>query len=140
MFVEFSDIPDSSILWIYGSSKKISKNNQLIIGEKIKLFLDQWSHHGKPLTEDNPTGGCSMDGLQRLVVSIDDEFQLDLYNRLNVFISIDHQVECIHSSCLKSKDYINYDTLFFDLNILHKSELENWLIPIKNGWCKRFLD
>ncbi|MBT7895975.1 MAG: hypothetical protein HN564_03160 [Flavobacteriales bacterium] len=157
MFVEFSDIPDSSLLWIYGSSKKISKNNQLIIGEKIKLFLDKWSHHGKPLTcsfsfffnrfiviclneEDNPTGGCSMDGLQRLVVSIDDEFQLDLYNRLNVFISIDHQVECIHSSCLKSKDYINYDTLFFDLNILHKSELENWLIPIKNGWCKRFLD
>ena len=81
-----------------------------------------------------------MDGLQRLVVSIDDEFQLDLYNRLNVFISIDHQVECIQCSCLKSKDYISYDTLFFDLNILHKSELENWLIPIKNGWCKRFLD
>ena len=157
MFVEFSDISDDSRLWLYGSSKIISHDNQIKISKKIKDFLQKWTSHGEPLIcsfkifhdrfiilcldEDrNPTGGCSMDGLQRLILSINDEFLLDLYNRLNVFISIDNQVECVNSKLLKSKDYITYDTLFFDLNINKKKELESWLVPIKSGWCKRFLD
>ena len=81
-----------------------------------------------------------MDGLQRLMLSINKEFRLDLYNRLNVFVLINDNIKCIDVMSLKENELISYNTMFYNLNIKVKKELKDWLIPIKNGWCKRFLD
>jgi len=157
MFVDFKNISDNSRLWIYGSAKVLTSDIQFSISKKITSFLNSWAHHGKSLTcsftilydrfivialdEDiNQTGGCSMDGLQKLILKIDDDFSLDLYNRLNVFINTENKITCINSNMLNANNDITEDSLFFDLNISKKKELSNWLIPIKKGWCKRFLD
>ena len=34
----------------------------------------------------------------------------------------------------------NRDTLFYDITIQKKSELSNWLKPIKDGWCSGLLE
>ena len=95
MFVDFKNISDNSRLWIYGSAKALTSEIQISISQKIISFLNSWTHHGKSLTcsfsilhdrfivialdEDiNQTGGCSMDGLQKLIIKIDDDFSLDL--------------------------------------------------------------
>ena len=157
MFVDFKNISDNSLLWIYGSAKGLTSDIQISISQKIISFLNSWAHHGKSLTcsfsilhdrfivialdEDiNQTGGCSIDGLQKLILKIDDDFSLDLYNRLNVFINAENEIICINSSILNTNDYITEDSLFFDLNISKKKDLSNWIIPIKKGWCKRLLD
>ena len=157
MFIDFKNISDNSRLWIYGSAKVLTSDIQFSISKKITSFLNSWAHHGKYLTcsftilydrfivialdEDiNQTGGCSMDGLQKLILKIDDDFSLDLYNRLNVFINTENKITCINSNMLNANNDITEDSLFFDLNISKKKELSNWLIPIKIGWCKRFLD
>jgi hypothetical protein len=157
MFIDFKNISDNSRLWIYGSAKVLTSDIQFSISKKITSFLNSWAHHGKSLTcsftilydrfivialdEDiNQTGGCSMDGLQKLILKIDDDFSLDLYNRLNVFINTENKITCINSNMLIANNDITEDSLFFDLNISKKKELSNWLIPIKKGWCKRFLD
>ena len=157
MFVDFKNISDNSLLWIYGSAKGLTSDIQISISQKIISFLNSWAHHGKSLTcsfsilhdrfivialdEDiNQTGGCSIDGLQKLILKIDDDFSLDLYNRLNVFINAENEIICINSSILNTNDYITEDSLFFDLNISKKKDLSNWIIPIKRGWCKRLLD
>ena len=157
MFVDFKNISDNSRLWIYGSAKVLTSDIQISISKKIISFLNSWVHHGNSLTcsftilydrfivialdEDiNQTGGCSMDGLQKLILKIDDDFSLDLYNRLNVFINTENKITCINSNMLNANNDITEDSLFFDLNISKKKELSNWLIPIKKGWCKRFLD
>lgn len=157
MFIDFKNISDNSRLWIYGSAKVLTSDIQFSISKKITSFLNSWAHHGKSLTcsftilydrfivialdEDiNQTGGCSMDGLQKLILKIDDDFSLDLYNRLNVFINTENKITCINSNMLNTNCDITEDSLFFDLNISKKKELSNWLIPIKKGWCKRFLD
>ena len=157
MFIDFKNISDNSRLWIYGSAKVLTSDIQFSISKKITSFLNSWAHHGKSLTcsftilydrfivialdEDiNQTGGCSMDGLQKLILKIDDDFSLDLYNRLNVFINTENKITCINSNMLNANNDITEDSLFFDLNISKKKELSNWLIPIKIGWCKRFLD
>jgi hypothetical protein len=157
MFIDFKNISDNSRLWIYGSAKVLTSDIQFSISKKITSFLNSWAHHGKSLTcsftilydrfivialdEDiNQTGGCSMDGLQKLILKIDDDFSLDLYNRLNVFINTENKITCINSNMLNANNDITEDSLFFDLNISKKKELSNWLIPVKKGWCKRFLD
>ena len=157
MFIDFKNISDNSRLWIYGSAKVLTSDIQFSISKKITSFLNSWAHHGKSLTcsftilydrfivialdeNINQTGGCSMDGLQKLILKIDDDFSLDLYNRLNVFINTENKITCINSNMLNANNDITEDSLFFDLNISKKKELSNWLIPIKKGWCKRFLD
>ncbi|MDA9325547.1 hypothetical protein N9Q36_02390 [Flavobacteriales bacterium] len=157
MFIDFKNISDNSRLWIYGSAKVLTSDIQISISKKIISFLNSWVHHGNSLTcsftilherfivialdEDiNQTGGCSMDGLQKLILKIDEDFCLDLYNRLNVFINAKNKITCINSNMLKTNYDITEDSLFFDLNISKKKDLSSWLIPIKKGWCKRFLD
>ena len=60
--------------------------------------------------------------------------------RMNIFVKVDNKIECIHSSNIGTFNGISEETLFFNLNISNKKDLSNWLIPIKDGWCKRFLN
>ena len=41
---------------------------------------------------------------------------------------------------LKDNTNINSQTLFYNLNISTKKELNTLLIPIKDGWCSRYLN
>ena len=155
MITNFKTISNKSRLWIYASESKIKKTNQIIIINKIENFLKNWEYHKKPLTsavticEDHfivialddsyyGVGGCSIDSLQRIIQELENDFSLSLLNRLNVFCRINNQIICIPTFNLK--ELVNESTLFYDLTILKKSELVNYLKPIKDGWCKRFLN
>ncbi|MFT4802603.1 MAG: hypothetical protein ACI93N_002383 [Flavobacteriaceae bacterium] len=54
-------------------------------------------------------------------------------NRLNVFCKIENEILCIPSFKLAS--VVDKDTLFYDLTILAKSDLNTYLKPISEGWC-----
>ena len=99
MFVEFQNLSNSSRIWIYGSDKIISEDIQKIIGIKFKDFLNNWYHHGKPLTASfdflhnrflviavnekyNPIGGCSIDYSLQLVKDISKTIDNNLLDRL----------------------------------------------------------
>ena len=157
MFVEFQDLSDNSRIWVYASETIIPKDIQSIVGSKLTNFLNEWYHHGKPLTSSfnflhnrflvigldetiNPTGGCSMDVLQNLILELDNLYKFNFYERMNVFIKLDNKITCVHSNQLSSYDNVSKETLFFNLNISNKKDLNTWIIPIKNGWCNRFLN
>ena len=78
-----------------------------------------------------------MDGLQRLIQTLEQQLSLSLMNRLNVFCKIDGEIECIPS--FNFKDSVDSDTLFYDLTIQKKSEINSYLKPVKNGWCRTLL-
>ena len=71
---------------------------------------------------------------------ISEENKFNFYERMNVFVKIDNKIQCIQSSNLSNYNSISKETLFFNLNISNKKDLDNWLIPIKDGWCSRFLN
>ena len=88
MFVDFKNLPDASKIWVYGSEQNINSDTQIEIGNILKNFLNDWSHHGNTLTSSyefienrflvigidqsfKPTGGCSIDKLQNLILKID---------------------------------------------------------------------
>ncbi len=154
MLTEFKSLSDDSRLWVYGSETELTKEQQGVIANKLSEFLKTWEYHQKELTasfnifenrfvvialDDSiyGVGGCSMDGLQRLIQELEQELNISLMNRLNVFCKIEDAIVCVPSFKLGS--IANSDTLFYDLTVLKKAELTIWLKPISEGWCKTFL-
>ena len=150
MLVDFNSISDESRLWIYGSESKLTGYHQEVILNKISEYLKTWDYHNNPLTaaitikEDHfiiialddsefGVGGCSIDSLQRIIQELENELSISLLNRLNIFYRVDDNIKCI--ATLKLAEYVNKETLFYDLTIQKKRELLNWLKPIEEGWC-----
>jgi len=155
MYIDFNQLPENSRLWVYGSSRKIHEEDKLKIHKIIVPFLQKWQHHGKSLTSSytilnnhflivgldesiNPTGGCSMDGLQNIILKID--YNFNFFERLNVFLFLENEVKCISSKDINQIPYVDQNSLMFNLNIEKKQDINGWLIPIKDSWCKRFLN
>ena len=150
MLVHYKDIPNDSRIWIYASDHILSNEHENVIKKKIEQHIINWKSHKSPLTaavtilenhfiiillddSKNSASGCSIDSLQRIILELELHLEISLTNRLNIFCRIDDMIHCYHSSRLHEN--ANSETLFYDLTIQRKSELEYYLKPISNGWC-----
>ena len=85
----------------------------------------------------NGASGCSIDTLQKTIQKIEKEFSISLMNRLNVFCKIEDEILSMPSFKLGS--VADKDTLFYDLTILTKNDLNTYLKPISEGWCAHLI-
>ncbi len=150
MLANFHALPEESRIWLYAAENALSKGQQDYILKVISDALKGWNAHKQPLTagvtilenhfivvalDENKNGasGCSIDTLQNTIQKIEKELTLSLMNRLNVFCKIEDEVLCIPS--FKLGNVADKDTLFYDLTILTKSDLNTYLKKISEGWC-----
>ena len=154
MLVEFENISDDSRIWIYASPIFLDNENQSYISKLLSNYIDSWQAHQVSLTasltilenhfivialDENIAGasGCSIDALQHKIQEIEHYLAVSLTNRLNIFCQIENKIQCLPSSELSK--FANKETLFYDLTIQKKSDLNSYLKPIKEGWCSRLL-
>ena len=154
MLVDFNTTADQSRIWIYAAEHKLTNEQENNILKSISDYLQNWEAHKVPLTagvtilenrfivvalddSKNDASGCSIDTLQNTIQELENELSISLLNRLNVFCKIREEIKCIPTFRLKNE--IDEDTLFYDLTIQKKSEIESWLKPIKDGWCSSYL-
>ena len=150
MLVDFDLIDDSSRIWIYGSEQKLINEQEIYILKFISDHLKGWNSHGNHLKSavtilknhfivvaldesENRASGCSIDTLQNTIQIIEKELSISLLNRLNIFCSINDEIKCIPS--FRLNDIAKEDTLFYDLTIQRKSDLNSYLKPVNEGWC-----
>ena len=150
MLADFHTLPEQARIWVYASEKALTQNQQDYILNIISEELKGWNAHKQPLTagvtilenhfivvalDENKNGasGCSIDTLQNTIQKIEKELTFSLMNRLNVFCKIEDEILCIPSFKLGS--VADKDTLFYDLTILTKTDLNTYLKPIREGWC-----
>ena len=150
MLVDFHTLPEQARIWVYASEKALTQNQQAYILNHISKHLKGWNAHKEPLTagvtilenhfiivgldeDKNGASGCSIDTLQNTIQKIEKQLTLSLMNRLDVFYKIEDEILCIPSFKLES--VADKDTLFYDLTILTKSDLNTYLKPISEGWC-----
>ena len=150
MLADFNTLPESSRIWVYASEKALTTEQQNHISNYIAEHLKGWNAHKVPLTAGltilenhfivvaldetvNAASGCSIDTLQKTIQELEKELSISLMNRLNVFCRIDNEIQCVPSFKLGSIATAN--TLFYDLTILTKSDLNTYLKPISEGWC-----
>ena len=150
MLVDFNTTTDNSRIWIYAAEQKLTNEQEAYILKSISNHLQNWNAHKVPLIagvsilenhfivvaldeSENGASGCSIDTLQNKIQELENELSVSLLNRLNVFCKIEDEILCIPS--FKLEGIAKADTLFYDLTIQKKSELNSYLKPISEGWC-----
>jgi len=151
------ELDASSRVWIYQSSRVFSAAEVLQIDDMLHEFVSSWHSHGTAvkgyanlfyeqfiilMADETASGvsGCSTDSSVRLMKSIEQKFNVQLFNRLLFAFLIDGKVQLFPMSQLdfaEQNQFISRDTLYFNNTVQTKKELEEkWLLPLKESWLK----
>lgn len=158
MFVDFDTLPNHSRIWIYPSNRKFSEEEVFQIKTQLTKFLTQWTAHGSVLEagfeikynrfitiglnqENASASGCSIDASVHFIQQLENQFQVDLLDKMNVTFYtgqfIAHKPLNEFKTMAKSKA-ISKNTIVFNNLINTKAEyLENWEVPAEASWHAR---
>jgi len=160
MLTEFKNLPDDSRIWIYQANRKLSDQEVSQIIDKTNEFLTKWTAHGAALEAavevrynrfiviglnqaNASASGCSIDASVHFIISLQDEFGIDLLDKMNVtFYSGDYiAYKTLEDFKKMAKDKsVSKNTIVFNNLVNTKAEyLENWEVPAKESWHSRFL-
>jgi len=154
------DFADDSRVWIYQSNRQFTLEEALQIDELLENFTGTWKSHGADvkgyakllfgqfiilMADETATGvsGCSTDSSVRLIKNIEQDFNINLFDRQTLAFIVKERIQLFPLDQLNKaieNDLISPDTLYFNNIIQTKEELIlHWIIPVKNSWlAKRF--
>lgn len=160
MFTAYKNLPNNSRVWVYQADREFTENEIAFIKDKATEFINNWTRHGDDLKGSftikynqflvlavdesfNNVSGCSIDSSVRFIQQLENEFQIDLMNKMNVTFK-DHEninlVKLLDFQRFAKEQKVTSETIVFNNMVQTKQELENnWEIPAKESWHKRFL-
>jgi hypothetical protein len=151
---------DDSRVWIYQCNRLFSLSEALQLEPMLQDFVAGWNSHGDPvkgyanlffgqfiilMADETATGvsGCSTDTSVRLIKSIEQQFNVQLFDRQSLAFMIKDKIQVLPLSQLAyavENNFINGDTLYFNNTVLTKKEwMDHWLIPVKESWLAKRL-
>jgi len=154
------DFNDNSRVWIYQSSRLFMISEALEIEDILQQFLQQWNSHGVPvkgyanllfgrflifIADETATGvsGCSTDSSVRIVKSVEQKFNVDMFNRHTLAFVVKEKIEQIPLSQLSyafQNNFINEESLYFNNTVLTFQQMKNnWIIPVRESWLMKQL-
>ncbi len=160
MFVDFKEIPEDAKVWVYPSSRKFYANEIEALEEKVKAFISTWKQDDETfkasykilynrfivITADDvttPLKGVDIDASVSFILSLQQEYDVELLDRMNVCFK---QGEFVQYKDLKDfkkllkNKALTGKSIVFDNLITTKEDFENfWEIPIEDSWYNRFL-
>ena len=155
MFVPYSEIANSSKIWIYQSDRILSDKEVSFIQQKLLTFCNEWKAHQAHLKssykilhnrfiillvdeQQQKASGCSIDSSVKVIKEIEAEFGIDLFNRTQ--IAFEQKGEIITLSIPEFKKVVQSDTIVFNNLVTTKADLEeNWKTVASNSWHAKFL-
>jgi hypothetical protein len=130
------------------------------IASKAEDFINQWTRHGDDLKGSftfkykqflvlavdesfNNVSGCSIDSSVRFVQALEKEFQLDLMNKMNITFKDNNIINLAKLSDFQrfvNERKVTSETIVFNNMVNTKEDFENnWEVPARESWHKRFL-
>jgi hypothetical protein len=149
------DFDDASKVWIYQSSRPFSNREIVEINDQLHHFYTQWMSHGAPVKgwasvvfdryiimmadeTENVLGGCSMDDAQRVIKSLERQYQVKLFDRLTLSFYVKEKIEMLPFNQVQyalDKGFISGDTLMFNNLVATKHDLlHRWIVPMSTTW------
>jgi hypothetical protein len=160
MYIPFESLPSSSRIWIFQSNRPFTAKEVELLTARLRTFTDEWNVHGMPLNtsfkvshnqfiilaadeSQQSASGCSIDSSVRTLKEIEQSLGLELFDRNLVAFKKENTVLTIPLSQLKenfASGILEEGTLTFYNLVNTKAQLENdWLVPAKATWLKRYI-
>jgi len=152
------DFDDSSKVWIYQSSRLFLISEAFEIEDLLKEFTTSWKSHGTPvkgyanlffgqfivlMADETASGvsGCSTDSSVRLIKTIEEKFNVNMFDRQMLSFIVKERLQLLPLSQLNyaiENKFIDSNTLYFNNTVLTKKDLvDNWVIPVKDSWLSK---
>jgi hypothetical protein len=159
MYIPFENLPEESKIWIYPSNRKFSEQEEAAIETDLKLFLDSWDSHGTGLEssyqikynrfillavnqEVQPASGCSIDKSVQFIQQLEQKYQVDLLDKMNVTYKtgehIAHKTLLDFKKMAKEKAVSEHTIVFNNLVNSIQEFNDCWEVPAAESWHSRF--
>lgn len=153
-----ADFNDNSRVWIYQTNRLFLVSEALEMEDMLNDFVVGWNSHGAKvkgyanlffgwfiiiMADETATGvsGCSTDSSVHLIKSIEEKFNVQMFDRQNLAFVVKDKIELLPLSQLDNaveNDFINAGTLYFNNTVLSKKEMiDKWIIPVKESWLAK---
>ncbi len=153
-----ADFNDNSRVWIYQSNRLFLVSEALEMEDMLNEFAANWNSHGAKvkgyanlffgwfiiiMADETATGvsGCSTDSSVHLIKSIEEKFNVQMFDRQNLAFVVKDKIELLPLSQLEyavESNFINADTLYFNNTVLSKKEMtDKWIIHVKESWLAK---
>jgi hypothetical protein len=161
MYVDFKDLPDTARIWVYQSDRELNASQTEEMSQVLKDFVEEWTRHGKDLKGSfailhnhfivigvdesfNQVSGCSIDASTHVFKRFEQQFGIDLFNKLNTaFRSGDH-INVVSMSDFQRfvrEERITEETTVFNNMIQTKGDLGiSWEVPAAKSWHSRYFN
>lgn len=152
------NISENSRIWIYQANRVLNSEEEQQIQQKLNNFTSQWQAHGHDLAaqgeirhhqfiilsvDEQVAGatGCSIDKSVYLMKEIEQEFDLDLFDRFRIaYRDGENVINCSREEFEErlDKGNINTETIVFNNMLASRKELNTlWEVPMKDSWHAR---
>jgi len=161
MLVDFNTLPNSSRVWVYQADREFSSTEVDQIKQQLITFVNNWKRHGEDLKasfqvkynqfiilsvdEDyNDVSGCSIDASVHIIKQLQQQFEVDLLNKMNVTFKDGDNINTV--SLKEFKEYVKQDkikpsTVVFNNMIASKADLASaWEVEANKSWHAKFLN
>lgn len=160
MLVDFNELPDHSRIWIYQSNRGFSEGELQELEQSLTEFLKQWTAHGSDLhagfeikynrfivigldQSNASASGCSIDTSVHFIQGLEQRFQVELLDRMNVSFKQGEYVAYKSLQDFKKmakEKAVSPNTIVFNNLVTTKQEyLDSWEVPASESWHSRFV-
>ena len=155
MFVPYSEIAESSRVWIYQSDRVLTEQELVFVKQRLLEFCNNWKAHQVHLKSSYQVlhnrfiillvdeqqvnaSGCSIDASVALLKSLEKDYNIDLFDR--TVVAYEEEQNIFTMPLLSFKKLVKADTIVFNNLVTDKSGLENdWRVAAKDSWHAKWL-
>ncbi len=152
-----NQMPDNAKLWVYQSNRAFTNEEASEITKAGLAFIADWAAHGASLNagfeviynrfivlavdeQQALASGCSIDKSVKFIKDIELQFNLNLFDRMQVAYRKGNEIEVCKLSAfekLAEQGMVNETTIVFNNMVTTKLAFENeWEVPLKQSWHK----
>lgn len=152
-----NNLPLNSRVWVYQSDREFTLQETEEIQNLMKEFISSWASHG---TQLNAAGevmynrfivlfvdesvkdatGCSIDKSVAFIKALEQQFQTNLMNRLNLAYRENGEIKTLKMNEFQNKiqnGELNENVIVFNNLVQSKQEfINNWEVPAHQSWHK----
>lgn len=153
--MNYQELADQSRVWIYQANRKLNEKEVIEIKKYGAKFIAQWAAHGSDLQaafevfynqfivlfadeSQVRASGCSIDSSVRFIKEIEKEYQLDLFDRLNLTYKEGSEIKMMAMADFQmalENGHLNNETVVFNNLIETKADFDSkWEVPVKESW------